>query len=35
MATKSEKSDVGLESFKRFLKGGASGLLSGALLQPF
>ena len=26
---------VKIESLKRFLKGGASGLLSGALLQPF
>jgi len=25
---------LGMESAKRFIKGGASGLLSGALLQP-
>ena len=31
----SKANDVGLESLKRFVKGGASGLLSGALLQPF
>ena len=30
-----QQPDVKLESFKRFIKGGASGLLSGALLQPF
>ena len=30
-----KKESVGFEAFTRFLKGGASGLLSGGLLQPF
>ena len=34
--SKGAKSDgLGIESLKRFAKGGLSGLVSGAVLQPF